>query len=1022
MKRQVFFLIVSTVLLASCQREQDWCGAPDINAEVESEQNTRTSISVDESGAGTIYWNPSDKIDVFFGTKKAQYTSQNASDALAATFKTSASLTVSDVSSTNIWGLYPSKSSSCCNGSSITTTLPSTQYGVPNTFDKDIFPAVAHSSSTNLQFSNVCGGIKFNLAYDDIKKITFRGNNNEDLAGTVSISFVDNLPKATIVNGVKEITLTPKTGTTFTKEKDYYFILLPGTLSAGFTMTFTATDGTVGTLNYTDASVTIKRSIFSRKGNMDVYAAFGDGRQPNKVIYYTTSDGQAVKLNNSNVFGANVVSREYVGGRGIITCDGDVTSTGNAFMLCTSLVSIDLPNSVTSIGNSAFAYDTRLISATIPNSVISIGYAAFLETALTSVEIPKSVTSIDLLSFAGCSGLTSITVASGNSNFDSRNNCNAIINSSTNELIAGCMNSFIPNTVQVICERAFYGSTGLSSIMIPASVTSIGSYSFGKCTGLASIVVNSSNPYFDSRNNCNAIIKTNTNELIVGCKNTVIPDSVTGIGATAFFNCSSCTSIVIPSSVTRIGESAFQGCEGLTSITVNATVPSALGPDAFTRTNDCPIYVPAGSVDAYKSAWSEYADRIQAIPESHQAVDLGLSVKWASCNVGASSPEEYGDYFAWGETEPKTKYDWDTYLWGSYSIINKYNATDSKTHLEQNDDAAFTYWDSIWRIPTHKELCELIENCTWEWTIQNGKNGYKVTGRNGNYIFLPAAGYMNVRKLSGAGLQGRYWSSSLSNDDWYSHCIDFSSTAVDCLMANRQVGFSIRPVYGDYVSVTGISLDKSSLEMVVGVPEQLMATVSPSTATDKSITWSSSNTSVVEVSEDGMLTAKKPGVATISATTDDGLKKATCNVTVISPYYASWLSYSVNDLYLKLTSQRIVYSVPFLGSITIRDDGGNFVLNKGEWMIGNGYNGVPIGVSAKDYYHISFSIDFDTWGLPPNLFPLVSFDFENGLFKLDYSESTDKIEGTYYIPMQVNLTTDLEDFSTEFNLVILGED
>ena len=86
MKQQVFFLIVSTVLLASCQREQDWEGAPDIRAEVESEQKTRTSLSVDESGAGTIYWNPSDKIDVFFGTKKAQYTSQNASDAIAATF------------------------------------------------------------------------------------------------------------------------------------------------------------------------------------------------------------------------------------------------------------------------------------------------------------------------------------------------------------------------------------------------------------------------------------------------------------------------------------------------------------------------------------------------------------------------------------------------------------------------------------------------------------------------------------------------------------------------------------------------------------------------------------------------------------------------------------------------------------------------------------------------------------------------------------------------------------------------
>ena len=305
---ELLYLFVLVISLASCQREQDWDAAPDIKAKVESDQKTRTSLSVDESGSGTIYWNPSDKIDVFFGSTKASYTSQNASDAITAVFKTSDSVSGADITSGNIWGLYPSNSSSSCDGNAITTTLPATQYGVPNTFDKNIFPAVAHSSSTNLQFYNVCGGIKFNLAFDDIKKITFRGNNNEDVAGEVSISFVDGVPKATVVNGAKEITLTPKTGATFTKGADYYITLLPGTFSDGFTMSFTTTDGSVAFFNYSEGEVTIRRSIFSRKSNLDVYASFGDERQPNNVIYYTSKDGIIITPYAPDVFGARKTS------------------------------------------------------------------------------------------------------------------------------------------------------------------------------------------------------------------------------------------------------------------------------------------------------------------------------------------------------------------------------------------------------------------------------------------------------------------------------------------------------------------------------------------------------------------------------------------------------------------------------------------------------------------------------------------------------------------------------------------
>ena len=257
-----------------------------------------------------------------------------------------------------------------------------------------------------------------------------------------------------------------------------------------------------------------------------------------------------------------------------VNIPNSVTSIGDeTFWECGGLTSINIPNSVTKIGAAAFWGCNNLTSINIPNSVTSIGNNAFFNChGLTSINIPNSVIEIGEGAFTNCSGLTSIIVDPENPVYDSRNNCNAIIETGTNILISGCKNTTIPNSVTEIGEDAFSYRSGLTSINIPKSVTSIGVGAFSFCSGLTSIIVDPENPVFDSRNNCNAIIETSTNSLISGCKNTTIPDSVTEIGEDAFSYRSGLTSINIPNSVIEIGLGAFEGCSGLTSVTIPNSV------------------------------------------------------------------------------------------------------------------------------------------------------------------------------------------------------------------------------------------------------------------------------------------------------------------------------------------------------------------------------------------------------------------------------------------------------------------
>ena len=173
--------------------------------------------------------------------------------------------------------------------------------------------------------------------------------------------------------------------------------------------------------------------------------------------------------------------------------------------------------------------------------------------------------------------------------------------------------------------------------------------------------------------------------------------------------------------------------------------------------------------------------------EGHEYVDLGLSVKWATCNIGANTPEEFGQYFAWGETTTKAEY--------TYENSTTYGKTMNDISGNAQYDAATANWGGNWRMPTSDELYELINYCTWTWTTKKGINGCKVTGPNGNSIFLPAAGYRDGSSLNGTGSGGLYWSSTPSDyGDYDAYYLGFNSSGHGMGYGYRYGARSLRPV------------------------------------------------------------------------------------------------------------------------------------------------------------------------------------------------------------------------------------
>ena len=400
----------------------------------------------------------------------------------------------------------------------------------------------------------------------------------------------------------------------------------------------------------------------------------------------------------------------------------------------------------------------------------------------------------------------------------------------------------LPSTLRKIGASAFEKAS-IKEIMIPLYVEEIGEFAFADCSSLADVI-------FNNNNINSASLKTIGNYAFHGCnisKGIYLPYQLESIGTLAFSG--SFSSISFEKNIKTLGNRPFSTTASSGIIYINRSTPPTTTESSITgKDSGWFLRVPVGAKNNYSSVkpWKSF----KSITESdtldgggsnddgggddddddgggddddddnynpsgtfggHGYVDLGLpsGTLWATCNIGASKPEEYGDYFAWGETTTKSDYDWDTYKYcnGSMSTLTKYctqsgygynSFTDGKKELDPEDDAATANWGSGWRMPSYEQCEELRDKSytTTEWTTQGGVNGRRITSKsNGNSIFLPAAGRRDGTGLNDVGSYGRYWSRSLYTDKSLNgRSLYFYSSDISTYRSYRYSGRSVRPV------------------------------------------------------------------------------------------------------------------------------------------------------------------------------------------------------------------------------------
>ena len=571
---------------------------------------------------------------------------------------------------------------------------------------------------------------------------------------------------------------------------------------------------------------------------------------------------------------------------------------------------------ITEIGEYAFANIESLLKVELPESLHTIGLGAFAYCwRLQDVVIPKGVTTIGRAPFDHCNALNSIVVDAENSMFDSRNNCNAIINQSTNELIQGCSKTVIPEGVVTIGEWAFSGrfefpdgtitipesvtaietlafaNTDLREITIPKNVCTLGVELFNGCRNLIDITVDPENKVFDSRYGCNAIIESDTDKLHQACNNTFIPSDVKAVDGHAFYGIN-IKHLLFPDSVTSIGEYAFT-LAGLEEINIPRTIQS-IGNCAFGDTEH--------STNLKKVYFECKA------PENKDAL---IHIN-PNCEL-----YHYCNDNSWDGFAPNNP-------WKLMHIWNyndrRYDSESSRYYYPCHYCSARMYGEPEGEI--HKTDIKSIEDENLQLDVDTIKD--RLSGEvsvNAELGDQPTVQYMNF-DVTIVGIQGK---KNISLTDIPSdgikvvipysmikgipidynnlkhfkfklaHLIDegankgktemidcqVTEAGLVCILKNGTSPFAIafNQEGESFQPVTGVELDKTDIDLSVGKTQELNAIFTPENATNKIVRWSTADANIATV-DSGVVTAVAEGKTTITVTTDDGAKIATCNVTV----------------------------------------------------------------------------------------------------------------------------------------------